>query len=306
MSPSAVHDPRTFYDSLDSMDAVARLIEPPLHESQTLEYKAAARPFDENERAGLAKEVCALANSSGGVIIYGITTARDDRTKPTGLSGFDVRNVELFDQTVATRIQKPVVGLERKVLPAEAPQVLIVFVPKSIYSPHQDTQVFRYFYRSGSVSRPMPHDLVELHFGRRLGPVLRLEVDTTTRTPGPPGHIALGLRLFLLNHGQRVGRSVEAIVWLSNPPLLSGLNVVSGYARRIDELHGNTPTLQFIENQNVFHPRMRRRILDLAVTLNTDFIAAHLDHPLIQWAIYADEMELQTDQRTLRDVGLAT
>jgi len=41
---------------------------------------------------------------------------------------------------------------------------------------------------------------------------------------------------------------------------------------------------------------MRRRILELAVTLNTDLIPTHLDQPIIQWAIYADEMALQTDQ----------
>jgi predicted HTH transcriptional regulator len=163
--PGGALDPRAFYNSLDSIDAVARLIDPPLHESQTLEYKAAGKPFNDDDRADIAKAVCALANSSGGVIVYGIMTARDDRTKPTGFSGFDVRNVELFDQTVATRIQKPVVGLERKVLAAENATVLVVFVPKSVYSPHQDTLACRYYYRAGSVSRPMQHDLIELHFG---------------------------------------------------------------------------------------------------------------------------------------------
>jgi len=106
----------------------------------------------------------------------------------------------------------------------------------------------------------------------------------------------VGLRLFVLNHGQRLGRFVEVIVWLPGPPLLGGLNVGPGHARRIDELHDSKPTLQFIENQNVFHPRMRRRILELAVTLNTDLIPTHLDQPIIQWAIDTDEMALQTDQ----------
>ena len=86
------------------------------------------------------------------------------------------------------------------------------------------------------------------------------------------------------------------IVWLPGPPLLGGLNVGPDHARRIDELHDSKPTLQFIENQNVFHPRMRRRILELAVTLNTDLIPTHLDQPIIQWAIDTDEMALQTDQ----------
>jgi len=284
---------------------VPQVMEPEVLEPCRLHSSLPVAPegFDDDDRADIAKAVCALANSSGGVIVYGVTTARDDRTKPTGFSGFDVRNVELFDQTVATRIQKPVVGLERKALPAENAKVLVVFVPKSVYSPHQDTLACRYYYRAGSVSRPMQHDLVELHFGRRLGPVLDLNVRVFDFLPG--GITTLGLRVSVLNQGQRVGRFVEVILWLPAPPLLQGVAVTEGKALRIDQLHENRPTLQFIENVNVFHPRMNRRIIDLTLNLLTPNMSAVLDDPLfLQWAIYAEEMELRTGHLSLRELGV--
>jgi schlafen family protein len=299
----SAHDPRSFYDSLDSMEAIVRLLDPPLRESQTLEYKDASRLFGDRERESIAKEVCALANSSGGVIIYGIEIDKSDRTRPVRLSGFDVRNVESFDQAVATRVQKPVAGLERKLLPANAPQVMVVYVPKSPHSPHQDTVKARYFYRAGTVSQPMTHDLVELHFGRRLGPMLQLHVARISQTPGRPGHLDLELRLSLENHGQRVARYVEAIVWLPGLPLVS--HTLQATAKRIDHLHGGTPTLQYTSDGTVVHPTMRRSIIDAVLSLNTDFIEPNIDKPFIQWVIYADEMERQIGERTLRELGVA-
>jgi hypothetical protein len=298
MTVSEGLDPRAFYDSLDSIEAVARLIDPPQHESQTLEYKAAAGPFDEHARADIAKAVCALANSSGGVIVFGVDTARDDRTKPIGFSGFDVRNVELFDQTVATRVQKPVVGLARKVLPTNQPQILVAYIPKSPHSPHQDTVTCRYFHRSGSVSRPMQHDLVELHFGRRLGPVLNLVVQPRTSITefagDPPVSNDLDLRLSITNDGQRIGRYVQVVLMFPPKDDVPRLSVTSGRWTDIDHLYQGAQVRQFTENNAVFHPGLQHNILDVRLAVTRAFWESGSGKPLITATIVADAMEPKT------------
>jgi len=297
-------DPRAFYDSLDSIDAVARLIDPPQHESQTLEYKAAAKPFDDGARADIAKAVCAMANSSGGVIIYGVNTARDDRTKPSGFSGFDVRNVELFDQTVATRIQKPIIGLARKVLPARDPQVLVAYIPKSLHSPHQDTVACRYFHRSGSVSRPMQHDLVELHFGRRLGPALNLVVQPRTSitefSGDPPISNDLDLRLSITNQGQRIGRYVQVVLIFPPKADVPRLSATSGGWADIDHLYQGAQVRRFTENTGVFHPGLQTNILDVRRAVARPFWDSGSGKPLLTATIVADEMEPRSSIMLLR------
>ena len=51
------------------------------------------------------KDVSAMANSLGGVIIYGISTDANDKTLPVDIVQIDSRNIEILDRVINARAQ---------------------------------------------------------------------------------------------------------------------------------------------------------------------------------------------------------
>ena len=58
------------FDSLATLDDVQALIDSGMRESEVLEYKTATAVFSDNDKREIAKDVSAMANSLGGIIIY--------------------------------------------------------------------------------------------------------------------------------------------------------------------------------------------------------------------------------------------
>src|SRR5439155_2952418 len=161
----------SLFDSLNDLADVKSLIEGSVRESEVLEYKTASKPFNDREKSELAKDASAMANSAGGVIIYGVSTDSTDKTKPVSIKPIDPHNVETFDRVLNSQIRPPLSGVRKKVIPAAHPQVMVVEVPGSENPPHQSLYDKKYYRRSGTESLPMEHDLIALLFGRMLGPI---------------------------------------------------------------------------------------------------------------------------------------
>jgi hypothetical protein len=293
---------REFFEGLKTMRDIDVLISDGQRESETIEYKEARNQFNDPDKNEIAKDVSAMANSSGGTIIYGVATDPIDKTKPAGISGIMTKNIESFSRVVNSRIQPVVRNLDQRVLSSDKFQVLVVYIPQSAYSPHQNLSDKRYYHRSGIESLPMGHDLVELHFGRRLGPLLSLIVEVIDRTRTETA-TRVALRFLITNNGQRVGRFVEAIVFLPEPPLYVTHAITSGHAVSISNLHQGRATLQFVDNVGAFHRGMNKSVLEISLDVASGLVEpTKFGLPVIQWAIYADQMERQTGFVTLGDL----
>ena len=148
------------------------LIEARIEEGLTLEYKK-----ELGYNTDIAKEVCALANSDGGNIIYGVDS--NDRV-PITLSWVRGDGIEeRIQNVVATCIQPRLEGVRvcRYPDPNDQEQaIFVVEVPKSASMPHMSND--RYYKRRGSTSTPMDHEEVR---NAMLGPArvaaLRFEVS---------------------------------------------------------------------------------------------------------------------------------
>jgi predicted HTH transcriptional regulator len=137
------------FDALSSLNDIQGLIDSGVRESQTLEYKTIAGPFSDNDKVEIAKDVSAMANSGGGVIIYGVATDRTDKT-PTTVSAIHHQNVETFDRVVNSQV-KPPVKWSKKLFPTDAaPDVMGIDVHASSDPPHQSLHDKRYYRRSGT------------------------------------------------------------------------------------------------------------------------------------------------------------
>ena len=265
----------SLFDSLNDLADVKSLIEGSVRESEVLEYKTASKPFNDREKSELAKDASAMANSAGGVIIYGVSTDSTDKTKPVSIKPIDPHNVETFDRVLNSQIRPPLSGVRKKVIPAAHPQVMVVEVPGSENPPHQSLYDKKYYRRSGTESLPMEHDLIALLFGRMLGPILDLKFQTLQPITGFTGDDPRSnegiVRVLIENLGRRVGRFVQVVLLFPPSPEVV-VRVQSGNTTNIDNLYSGRQARQFSQDVSVFHPRMRVSILELGLAVGRDFV----------------------------------
>ncbi|MHA6527616.1 AlbA family DNA-binding domain-containing protein [Corynebacterium pyruviciproducens] len=111
-----------------------------VEESRGLDYKAKPNASGEIRSGDVAKDVAAMANTGGGVIIYGV--AEDGEGKPKKRLDVSpiVENEDSYSrsylQTTTDRIFPPVFGIELYFLGGEGNKVMIVEIPESRDVPH--------------------------------------------------------------------------------------------------------------------------------------------------------------------------
>jgi hypothetical protein len=118
-------------------EMVAQAAAAQLDETDDLDWKEHLPSFA--PKAGVwnefAKDVAAMANTRGGLLIYGV---RDSDKKLVGINLQDVNEQQML-QSVRTRIQPYISGVDLIPLPApggSGPDVLVVDVPASELAPH--------------------------------------------------------------------------------------------------------------------------------------------------------------------------
>lgn len=116
---------------------VVQAVEAGVAEADDLDWKQALPPEVEKKRLEFAKDVAAMANTRGGLIVHGV---REKNERAVGLTG--VPNGERDRQALrsfANRYVRPLVdGLRIEALDGEdgAPGLIVVFVPPSPDAPH--------------------------------------------------------------------------------------------------------------------------------------------------------------------------
>ncbi|MCA9996591.1 MAG: ATP-binding protein [Anaerolineales bacterium] len=136
--------------------------------------------LEDDDKKNLAKAVSGFANSSGGILVWGIK----DKT----MSPKPVTQIEEFVQSMlelAPHLTDPIVqGIDGNWIAAEDQRGFgIIFIPESFLPPHRVVlnhgQVKNHYYvRSGSSFIIPTHTQLEDMFGRRPKPSLSLSIRT--------------------------------------------------------------------------------------------------------------------------------
>lgn len=154
------------------------LIDNKIEESTTLEYKSLESLTNNKE---IAKDVSAMANSEGGIIIYGI--GEDDKGFPERIEWSSDKGLkDKIDSVLCSQINRKIEGCEiREVQSDENNEnfVIVVSVPRSDLAPHQSNksaEVRTYYRRSNSRIREMEHGEIEDLFFARKRPKLEIEL----------------------------------------------------------------------------------------------------------------------------------
>ncbi|WP_326756856.1 ATP-binding protein [Streptomyces hirsutus] len=118
-----------------TFDMVKQAAEANLAESDDLDWKEQLpQPPRDGRFNELAKDVAAMANTRGGLLIYGVT---DQDTKPVGIDPGDV-NEQQYRQWIRNHVQPYLTDIAIDVLPSHdgALSFLVIDVPASPMAPH--------------------------------------------------------------------------------------------------------------------------------------------------------------------------
>lgn len=118
-----------------NLEYLQNLIENQIEESLHLDYKAAKALGKQNDKTSeITKDVSAMANSDGGVLIYGIKEDEDKRHLPKDIDSIKRKDFpkEWLEQTIQEKIQPRISGVQIfSISVGEEDVVYIVEIPKS-------------------------------------------------------------------------------------------------------------------------------------------------------------------------------
>lgn len=105
-------------------------------ETSDLDWKAELPPAKGLPQTDFPKDIAAMANSSGGVIVYGVRESQKAATDRVNVGEFDEAHERALRSATITAISPPVFGLGVHRLGEEGSRAVVVEVPASVDGPH--------------------------------------------------------------------------------------------------------------------------------------------------------------------------
>lgn len=298
-------------DRPESVVDLQDLIRNEVQESLHLDYKRSLA-IDNSQRAEIAKDISAFANSDGGLIIYGMEEKEHLPVKIDQGVDHTRYSREWLEQVINSGIAPRIDGVQITQIPlSDERSVYAVQVPKSYRGPHQASDK-RYYKRFNFQLVPMEHYEIEDVRNRRqvLPPLLNVDVD-----------IRHGVVTYLVieNIGEFPAQDVQfrfaqPVVWPGKaglPPLLARGAKVIPAGRIYRFLYRSYP--EIINDENVpptidievsyVHPQAGQRVTD---SFHIDF-RDYLGTAVIETELYehakALEKAINELAKEIRDIS---
>jgi len=282
------------FDSL-SREALEGYVARKQEENLQLEFKTLSTPDLERgeDKKLLARVVSAFANSSGGLVVWGVETRRGDDGLDRAAALKEVPRVAVLlarlNELDGAAVSPAVLGLRHKVIPS-APDsesgFAVTLVPESESGPHMAKMGDdRYYKRSGHRRYRMEHFDIADMFGRRLKP--RLELTARSRSGGT--EIIVGLR----NVGRGIARAPYLAISTELPFRRSPWGIDGNHHEGLPYLIKDSPMPPWrygATANDVIHPGVARDVSCLMSQGNTTRVAP--EGVLITYEIACDGMQL--------------
>lgn len=201
-------------------ETVVRLIAEAVPESRGLDYKQELPKDSSEDRREFLADVSALANTQGGVIVYGIREKRDSKRRPTGIPeevvglgsiNEDHLSLQLL-QRLKDALNPPLTQATTQLLDVDGKSVFLVGCGKSMLAPHAVwmDRSGRFFRRNSSGKYQVePSELrtmfLEQAEWRREADQFRKEriaKALNQEVCGSPGSVACATFLYVLSLGR--------------------------------------------------------------------------------------------------------
>lgn len=151
-----------------------------------LDFKTASsdgkhfKTLHKDDRRNLAKSISAFGNSEGGVVVWGVSCARDVEIGDVAKAKVKVKNVHRFLSWVENAISGCTVpshnGVRNHIISVDknGDGYVATYIPKSEITPLMTTVGSTIYIRSGSNNVPAPYAVIAGMFGKRPQPNIEL------------------------------------------------------------------------------------------------------------------------------------
>lgn len=273
---------------------IRNLIDSETEESLTLEYKSAeALAKVDQYKKEITKDVSAMANSAGGLLIYGIREFSDpqkrhlpEKITPVNRAEYPREWLEQVINSIRPRISGLIIH-SVQLESGENDVVYVVDVPQS-NTAHQANN-HRYYKRFNFQAVPMEdYELRDVIFRERMPDVeVRFLIEIKAGESDQPEQ---NLIVQAKNHGSAYARfvacfvdvPVDALITIENPR-----SVKDGgryYRHRLTNLNQEYADETFRAN----FPLLRSMTMSWKIPLHSGFDNDDTNHPQIKWKVYAD------------------
>lgn len=216
-----------FYQSIDE-EKIRDFVSSGQEEMLSLDFKTVSgASLSREDRKNLAKALSGFANSSGGLIIWGV----DARKNKEGIDcACDVREIESLQLFLSKlnehtgQFVNPFVDgvMHKKIVTSQDRGFAVTLIPASDSGPHMaKAGEDRYYKRSGDSFRKMEHFDIEDMFGRRKKPKLSLYTDIIQKGTVSGGPKGIRYRCSVIIGIENKGRGTAKYPYLAlkiNPP----------------------------------------------------------------------------------------
>lgn len=153
-----------------TIEDITALFASPQIETPTLEFKSG-----EASPEKIYREITALHNTDGGLLIFGAPRERDKKCYGELIPSKQKKLALL--QGIGSNIVPPPIGIHVHEIECGEGCVYLIDVPKSLNPPHQYNGC--YYVRFDEESKPAPHGFVQAMFQLRRSPVLNAIIEVT-------------------------------------------------------------------------------------------------------------------------------
>lgn len=171
---------------IKNIEDIKFLIENSVEESTELEYKRSFAKANNDWKKELAKDVSAMANSNGGIIVYGLKEKEISRghSVPEGVSPIPISEMtkDQLSQLLSSNIQPVINGIEISYIPYdEESGFYIVSIPQS-NTAHQNKLSHMYHKRRNAVVDAMEDYEIRDVMNRSKTPIIELDFEIVKTT----------------------------------------------------------------------------------------------------------------------------
>jgi hypothetical protein len=282
-----------------------------IEESLTLEYKAAeALDRNETKKKEITKDVSAMANSAGGILIYGIAEYNDTdkRHLPERITPVDRRKyprewVEQIIQAIRPRIDGIVIH-SVNLSSGENDVAFVIEIPQS-NTAHQAND-HRYYKRFNFQAVPMEDYEIRDVIFREQTPNIALNflIEITHFTTEEGNKINYNLIVQARNNGSAFAQYIAVFLDAPVPILLNTenkMNIKDGgrfYRHRLTNLNQEYADEQFKSN----FPLLRSMTMYWKIPLRENFDEFSAQNLAVKWKIYADNALPKEGKLALKEI----
>lgn len=246
-------------------------------ETLDIEYKEFSDDIYNNNFDKLLKDVCAFANTVGGLIIFGVS---EKGKYPGNIKGAKKRfSKESITRKIDSGVVYQIRGLRVEQIDlndiANNNRVFLIEVPQSVNPPHQvkyKDGIRRYYIRIDHESKEMDHCWVEALFNKRVMPIIDVDFIINDKFPFPELEAydkednEYDIKIIITNHGLISAYDTYFIVKLFKA---KGLET----ANELLSVHSDSKIKRLDNGQHCFilHPGMEKYYYFSTILSNDDF-----------------------------------